>query len=264
MRVELAGRDITATATYTVPASADRVPPDALSGLYVSVQAGSRPLRAAAGRGVGPGGRGRAPRNRLAGLRGGSADVLGVDRRRAHRHARAGAAAPGLASRATARPIVAELARAPYGVTPEVFAALPRLWRAGDGEIVTFCAGAERGAHHVAPAPGTPRPSPDRRPAHAAGRPRSGQGSEPARSARWSARRASRSSRRRVTRPRPDRSSRARRSPSFRPDERSSSVLAGEDAAGLAALTRAGRRSGLADDGFASWRRTRPPLRSGR
>ena len=140
VRVELAGRDVSATTTYTVPAEADRVAPDALSGLYVSVQVGAD----------------RYARTLVEGSPGEvEAALLGT----ALLSFEGDAPTPSawiddvltgmLAQEPLLRAvnsrdrkaIVAELSRAPYGVPPEPFAFFPRLWRSGDGEVVTFSQG---------------------------------------------------------------------------------------------------------------------------
>ena len=140
VRVEIAGRDVSATAKYTVPAVSDRVAPDALSGLYVSVQSGAnrylRPLVEGAPGEVEAALLGTA----LLSFEGDAPtpsawidDVL------------TGMLAQEPLLRAVKsrdrKAIVAELGRATYGVTPEPFAFFPRLWRSGDGDLVTFSQG---------------------------------------------------------------------------------------------------------------------------
>jgi hypothetical protein len=140
VQVGLAGRDVSATATYTVPAGADRVPPDALSGLYVSVQAGPdrflRPLVQGA------------PQEVEAALLGTA--LLAFEGEAPTPSAWIDDVLTGMIAQepllravksGDRKAIVAELTRAQYGVTPDVFAAFPRLWRAGDGEVVTFSHG---------------------------------------------------------------------------------------------------------------------------
>ena len=140
VRVDLAGRGVGAAATYTVPAVADRVPPEAIAGLYVSVQVGSercvRPLVEGAPGEVEAAFFGTA----LLAFEGDAPtpsawidDVL------------TGMLAHEPLLRATAardrKAIVAELAKAPYGVAPEVFSFFPQWHRADDGGTVTFAHG---------------------------------------------------------------------------------------------------------------------------
>ena len=137
VRVELAGRGISATATYTVPAKAERVLSDALAGLYVSVQLGRdrylRPLVEGAADEVEAALFGTALLTFEGDAPTPSAwidDVL------------TGMLAQEPLLRALAardrKAVVAELAKAPYGVAPEVFSFFPQLQRAGDTEMVTF------------------------------------------------------------------------------------------------------------------------------
>lgn len=140
VRVALAGRDIAATATYTVPALAERVLPDALAGLYVSVQVGRdtylRPLVEGLADDVAAALFGTALLTFEGGAPTPSAwidDVL------------TGMLAQEPLLRAVAKrdrkAAAAELAKAPYGVVPEVFSFFPQVHRAGDGETVTFAQG---------------------------------------------------------------------------------------------------------------------------
>ena len=137
VRVELAGRGISATATYTVPAMAERVLSDAVAGLYVSVQLGRdrylRPLVEGAADEVEAALFGTALLTFEGDAPTPSAwidDVL------------TGMLAQEPLLRAMAasdrKAVVAELAKAPYGVAPEVFSFFPQLQRAGDTEMVTF------------------------------------------------------------------------------------------------------------------------------
>ena len=140
VRVELAGRGISATTTYTVPAKAERVLPDALAGLYLSVQLGRdrclRPLVEGAADEVEAALFGTALLTFEGEAPTPSAwidDVL------------TGMLAQEPLLRAIAardrKAVVAELAKAPYGVLPEVFSFFPELQRAGDNETVTFAQG---------------------------------------------------------------------------------------------------------------------------
>ncbi len=140
VRVELAGRSIAATATYTVPAKADRVAPDALSGLYVRVEMGNercvRPLVEGAADEVEAAFFGTA----LLSFEGDAPtpsawidDVL------------TGMIAQEPLLRAIAKKnhavVVTELGKAPYGVAPEVFAFFPQYRRSGDDATVTCAQG---------------------------------------------------------------------------------------------------------------------------
>lgn len=138
--VELAGRSIAATTAYTVPAKSDRVPPEALAGLYVSVQIGQenyvRPLVEGASDEVEAAFFGTA----LLAFEGDAPtpaawldDVF------------TGTLAQEPLLRAVAKrdrkAFIAEFSKAPYSVSPEVFSFFPQLRRAGDGDTVTFADG---------------------------------------------------------------------------------------------------------------------------
>ncbi len=140
VRVELAGRDVSTTAKYTVPAAADRVAPDALAGLYVSVQSGAsryvRPLVEGS------------PGEVEAALLGTA--LLSFEGDAPTPSAWIDDVFTGMLAQEPLlravksrdrKAIVAELARAPYGATPEPFSFFPRFWRPGDGDVVTFSQG---------------------------------------------------------------------------------------------------------------------------
>ncbi len=140
VRVALVGRDIAATANYTVPAPAARVKPESISGLYVSVQVGretfERPLVEGPADEVEAAFFGTAVLTFEGGAPTASAwidDVL------------TGMLAQEPLLRAIAKKdrkaAAAELTKAPYGVSPDIFSYFPQLNRASDDAVITFADG---------------------------------------------------------------------------------------------------------------------------
>ena len=140
VRLELAGRDVSAATTYTVPPEADRVAPDALSGLYVTVQVGADRYARTLVEG--------SPGELEAALLGTA--LLSFEGEAPTPSAWIDDVFTGMLAQepllravksGDRKAIAAELSRAPYGVPSEPFAFFPRLWRSGDGDVVTFSQG---------------------------------------------------------------------------------------------------------------------------